>query len=120
VLLWQSLRAASLWARAAVRAPDSGLQSTRDFPDDLRCSRSSDRASSSVDKLRCEMTAGHHGIHARSVLGAVQGSSLRSARACARPAGLDGACAQIGLSSCAMAGKSLLGERDGLGWDLPD
>jgi hypothetical protein len=29
------------------------------------------------------------------VLGTVQGSSLRSARAYARPAGLDGACAQM-------------------------
>ena len=38
---------------------------------------------------------GHHAIHARSVLGTVQGSSLRSACACARPVGLDGACAQI-------------------------
>ena len=38
---------------------------------------------------------GHHAIDARSVLGTVQGSSLRSARAYARPAGLDGACAQI-------------------------
>jgi hypothetical protein len=37
----------------------------------------------------------HHAIDARSVLGTVQGSSLRSARAHARPAGLDGACAQI-------------------------
>jgi hypothetical protein len=31
----------------------------------------------------------------RSVLGSVQGSSLRSARACARPSGLDAACAQL-------------------------
>jgi len=37
----------------------------------------------------------HHGLDAGSVLGTVQGSSLRSARACARPSGLDGACAQI-------------------------
>jgi hypothetical protein len=29
------------------------------------------------------------------VLGTVQGAALRSARACARPAGLDDACAQI-------------------------
>jgi hypothetical protein len=39
--------------------------------------------------------ADHHTFHARSVLVTVQGSSLRAARACARPAGLDGACAQI-------------------------
>ena len=38
---------------------------------------------------------GHHAVDVRSVLGTVQGSSLRSARAPARPAGLDGACAQI-------------------------
>jgi len=38
------------------------------------------------------------------VLGTVQGSSLRSARACARPAGLDDACAQIGLGHYVMVG----------------
>ncbi len=38
---------------------------------------------------------GHHDGDAGSVLGTVQGSSLRSARTSARPAGLDGACAQI-------------------------
>jgi hypothetical protein len=43
----------------------------------------------------CDRGADHHAIDARSVLGTVQGSSLRSARAHARPAGLDGACAQI-------------------------
>jgi hypothetical protein len=36
------------------------------------------------------------------VLGIVQGSSLRSARAYARPAGLDDACAQIGFGNYAM------------------
>ena len=40
-------------------------------------------------------SADHHALDAGSVLGTVQGSSLRSARACARPSGLDGACAQI-------------------------
>jgi hypothetical protein len=39
--------------------------------------------------------ADHHVVDARSVLGTVQGASLRSARASARPAGLDDACAQI-------------------------
>ena len=39
--------------------------------------------------------ADHHAIDARSVLGTVQGSPLRSDRAHARPSGLDGACAQI-------------------------
>ena len=39
--------------------------------------------------------ADHHAIDVRSVLGTVQGSSLRSARGCARHSGLDGACAQI-------------------------
>ena len=38
---------------------------------------------------------GHHDDDAASVLGTVQGSALRSDRACARPSGLDGACAQI-------------------------
>jgi hypothetical protein len=42
--------------------------------------------------------ADHHAFDAGSVLGIVQGSSLRSARAYARPAGLDDACAQIGLA----------------------
>jgi hypothetical protein len=48
--------------------------------------------SNELDVVGC---ADHHGVDARSVLGTVQGSSLRSARASARPAGLDGACAQI-------------------------
>ena len=38
---------------------------------------------------------GHHDNDAASVLGTVQGAALRSARACARPSGLDGACAQM-------------------------
>jgi hypothetical protein len=37
----------------------------------------------------------HHDDDAASVLGTVQGSALRSDRACARPSGLDGACAQM-------------------------
>jgi hypothetical protein len=48
--------------------------------------------------------ADHHALDAGSVLGTVQDSSLRSARACARPAGLDDACAQIGLGHYVMAG----------------
>jgi len=47
---------------------------------------------------------GHHESDAASVLGTVQGAALRSARAYARPLGLDGACAQ-------MVGRQL---RDGL------
>jgi hypothetical protein len=39
--------------------------------------------------------SGHHALDARSVLDPVQGSMLRIARAYARPAGLDGACASI-------------------------
>ena len=46
----------------------------------------------------------HHALDAASVLGTVQGSSLRSARAYARPAGLDDACAQIGLGNYVMVG----------------
>jgi hypothetical protein len=42
--------------------------------------------------------ADHHAFDAGSVLGIVQGSSLRSARAYARPAGLDDASAQIGFA----------------------
>jgi hypothetical protein len=38
---------------------------------------------------------GHHDDDAAFVLGTVQGSALRSDRACARPSGLDGACAQM-------------------------
>jgi hypothetical protein len=45
-----------------------------------------------LDRRRC---ASHHARDVRSVLGTVQGSSLRSARACARPSGLDGTCAQL-------------------------
>src|SRR5688500_20283495 len=44
-----------------------------------------------MNHCRC---AGHHAIHARSVLGTVQGSALRFDRARARTAGVDGACAQ--------------------------
>jgi hypothetical protein len=40
-------------------------------------------------------TDGHHDDDAASVLGTVQGSPLRFDRACARPPGLDGACAQM-------------------------
>jgi hypothetical protein len=43
----------------------------------------------------CDACADHHAFDAGSVLGTVQGSSLRDDRACARPAGLDSACAQI-------------------------
>jgi hypothetical protein len=39
------------------------------------------------------------------VLGTVQGSPLRFVRACARPSGLDGACAQPDLGYCVMAGS---------------
>jgi hypothetical protein len=48
--------------------------------------------------------ADHHAFDAGSVLGIVQGSSLRSARAYARPAGLDDACAQIGSGNYVMVG----------------
>jgi hypothetical protein len=53
------------------------------------------REARSLSALDCDRCADHHAIDARSVLGTVQGSSLRSDRACARPSGLDGACAQI-------------------------
>jgi hypothetical protein len=47
------------------------------------------------------------------VLGTVQGWSLRSARACARPAGLDDACAQIDFGNYAMvAGVMMLSWTD--------
>ena len=45
--------------------------------------------------LESRRRVGHHGGDAASVLGTVQGAALRSARACARPSGLDGACAQM-------------------------
>ena len=57
-----------------------------------RCSLRSARRVNNHGHVGC---ADHHAIDVRSVLGTVQGSSLRSARACARPSGLDGACAQI-------------------------
>lgn len=48
---------------------------------------------------------GHHAIDGRPVLGTVQGAPLRSARADARPSGLDGASAQLRIGNCVMAGK---------------
>jgi len=48
--------------------------------------------------------ADHHAFDAGSVLGIVQGSSPRSARAYARPAGLDDACAQIRFGNYAIVG----------------
>ena len=56
------------------------------------CSRARARDDDHPSHCRC---AGHHAIDTRSALGTVQGSALRSDRARARPAGLDGACAQI-------------------------
>jgi hypothetical protein len=56
------------------------------------------------DELRVFGYAHHHALDAGSVLGIVQGSSLRSARAYARPAGLDDACAQICFGNYAMVG----------------
>jgi hypothetical protein len=61
----------------------------------VACDRRSFRGARRVNNHGHIGCAGHHAIDARSVLGTVQGSSLRSTRACARPAGLDGACAQI-------------------------
>jgi hypothetical protein len=57
------------------------------------------------DSDRC---ADHHAFDARSVLVTVQGSSLRAARACARPAGLDGACAQIRSWQSLMVGEVMM------------
>jgi hypothetical protein len=47
--------------------------------------------------LPSAVVRGHHASERRAVLGAVQGSSLRSAHARVRawPSGLDGACAQL-------------------------
>ncbi len=48
------------------------------------------------DRIRRYVNAtGHHDDDAASVLGTVQGAALRSARAYARPSGLDRACAQM-------------------------
>lgn len=52
-------------------------------------------ASRGLITLESRRSVGHHGGDAASVLGTVQGAALRSARACARPSGLDGACAQM-------------------------
>jgi hypothetical protein len=52
--------------------------------------------------------ADHHAFDAGSVLGIVQGSSLRSARAYARPQGLDEACAQIDLGNYVMVGSAVM------------
>ena len=57
-----------------------------------RCWLAELRGSSHVESDR---RVGHHGDDAASVLGTVQGAALRCARACARPSGLDGACAQM-------------------------
>jgi hypothetical protein len=54
------------------------------------------RAQHDVDRID-HQCAGHHAIDARSVLGTVQGSSLRFDGAYARPVGLDAACAQTAV-----------------------
>jgi hypothetical protein len=58
----------------------------------FRCWLAESRGSSHFESRR---RVGHHGGDAASVLGTVQGAALRSARAYARPSGLDGACAQM-------------------------
>jgi hypothetical protein len=61
---------------------------------------------------------GHHVLDARAVLGGVQGSTLRIDRACARPAGLDAACAQPVVSQL-RDGRSCKASRiDAIGIDL--
>ena len=72
----------------------------RAIRDQIRCPRQSRFVTHSGLRIRATIRAAngcadHQATDARSVLGTVQGSSLRSARACAWPAGLDGACAQI-------------------------
>ena len=71
-----------------------------------RCTLPATHQSKELHLVGCD---DHHACDAGSVLGIVQGSSLRSARACARPAGLDDACAQIGLGNYAMVGGVMTG-----------
>lgn len=77
------------------------------------CDRTCFRGARGVDNRRYIGCAGHHAIDARSVLGTVQGSSLRSARASARPAGLDGTCAHIASGNYVMAGDECRDRRIG-------
>ena len=77
-----------------------------------RCTLPATHQSKELHLVGCD---DHHACDAGSVLGIVQGSSLRSARACARPAGLDDACAQIGLGNYAMVGGVMTGSWTDLG-----
>ncbi len=61
----------------------------------------------------CDGGADHQAFDARSVLGTVQGSPLRSARAGARPSGLDGACAQTADGSYVMVDQMVSAHRNG-------
>lgn len=90
----------SPWFRARSR-DRSGVGGEHDL-----CTLPATHQSKELHLVGC---ADHHVFDTGSVLGIVQGSSLRSARACARPAGLDDACAQIGLGNYVMSGTCALG-----------
>jgi hypothetical protein len=85
----------SHWFRA--RSGDrSGVRGEHDL-----CTLQATHQSKELHLVACD---DHHACDAGSVLGTVQGSSLRSARAYARPAGLDDACAQTRLGNYVMGG----------------
>jgi hypothetical protein len=98
--------AKSHWFRARSR-DRSGVRGEHDL-----CTLPATHQSKELHLVRC---ADHHAFDAGSVLGIVQGSSLRSARANARPAGLDDACAQIGFGNYAMVGGVMTGSWTDLG-----
>ena len=80
-------------SRVHARLPGQFRPGNRGFKrGEFRCWLAESRGSSHLESPR---RFGHHGGDAASVLGTVQGSALRSDRACARPSGLDGACAQM-------------------------
>ena len=93
---WQQIRSGS----RALAWRSSVLEIVASSAVAFRCWLAESRRSSHVESRR---RVGHHGGDAASVLGTVQGAALRSARACARPSGLDGACAQMIRGNYVMA-----------------
>jgi hypothetical protein len=115
----QCVRSAVICARASsadhspVR-PDIGTHVVREVePSESACSVAAKLSGCDAYARRSHPLAsghapGHHAVDVRPVLGTVQGSSLRSARADARPPGLDGSSAQTDFRHYVMADSSLM------------
>ena len=102
--MWRSIVAhfvRTIWSRWCGKSwsPSASRSARNDATDTVACARARSwhalRRAMQSRRSGPRRCAGHHALDARSVLGTVQGSSLRSARARARPSGLDGACAQL-------------------------